>query len=65
MGEIKLCNSSTVALLVGQLKTFSCFSVFFDFLSIPLNGSRCDVCLLWPVEAGVAVSEGKVFLLIL
>ena len=32
---------------------------------MPLNGSRCDVCLLWPVEGGVAVSEGTAFLEIL
>ena len=32
---------------------------------MPLNGSRCDVFLLWPVDGGVAVSEGTAFLQIL
>ena len=28
---------------------------------MPLNGSCCDLCLLWPVDGGVAVSEGTAF----
>ena len=28
---------------------------------MPLNGSCCDLCLLWPVDGGLAVSKGTAF----